>query len=344
MARVKVAINGYGTIGKRVADAIKLQPDMELVGVAKTSPNYEAFTAIKKGYKLFVPKENTSKFEKAGLQISGNIEDMINEADIIIDTTPNGVGASYKPLYQKFEKKAIFQGGEKADVAEVSFSALCNYDEALNKNYIRVVSCNTTGILRTLCTINNKVSKIEKVRVTIVRRASDPKEVKKGPINSIVPDPASVPSHHAKDVLTVIKGIDIVSMAVVAPTTLMHLHLMNITLKNNVKREDVLTALKDTERIVLINSSRTGIGSTAEIVEVSRDLGRYRYDIPEVAIFEDSIYTQNNELFLMYGVHQESIVVPENIDAIRAAMNISSKDESIKITNETLGLMKGYLI
>ncbi len=344
MARVKVAVNGYGTIGKRVADAIKLQPDMELVGVAKTSPNYEAFTAVKKGYKLYVPKENAAKFEKAGIQVSGYIEDMINEADIIVDTTPNGIGASYKPLYQKFGKKAIFQGGEKADVAEVSFSALCNYNEAINKNYIRVVSCNTTGILRTLCTINSKVSKIEKVRVTVVRRASDPKEVKKGPINSIVPDPASVPSHHAKDVLTVMKGIDIISMAVVAPTTLMHMHLMNITMKEPVRREDVISALKDTERIVLINSSRTGIGSTAEIIEVSRDIGRYRNDIPEVVVFEDSIYSQNNELFLMYGVHQESIVVPENIDAIRAAMNLADKNESIKITNDTLGLMKGYLI
>ena len=344
MAKVKVAVNGYGTIGKRVADAIKLQPDMELIGIAKTSPNYEAFTAVKKGYKLYVPKDNIGKFEKVGLQVNGTIEDMINEADIIVDATPNGIGATYKPLYQKYGKKAIFQGGEKADVADISFSALCNYEDAISKNYIRVVSCNTTGILRVLCTINNKVSKIEKVRVTIVRRAADPKEVKRGPINAIVPDPASVPSHHAKDVLTVIKGIDIISMAVIAPTTLMHLHMMNIKLKDSVRREDVISALKDTERIVLVSSTRTGINSTAEILEVARDLGRYRNDTPEVVVFEDSIYTQNDELFLMYGVHQESIVVPENIDAIRAAMNMASKDESMKITNETLGIMKGYLI
>ena len=33
---VKVAINGYGTIGKRVADAVDAQDDMEIVGVTKT--------------------------------------------------------------------------------------------------------------------------------------------------------------------------------------------------------------------------------------------------------------------------------------------------------------------
>ncbi len=32
---IKVSVNGYGTIGKRVADATLKQPDMELVGVAK---------------------------------------------------------------------------------------------------------------------------------------------------------------------------------------------------------------------------------------------------------------------------------------------------------------------
>jgi glyceraldehyde-3-phosphate dehydrogenase (NAD(P)) len=30
-----VAINGYGVIGKRIAEAVTLQDDMELVGIAK---------------------------------------------------------------------------------------------------------------------------------------------------------------------------------------------------------------------------------------------------------------------------------------------------------------------
>ena len=43
---VKVAINGYGTIGKRVADAITMQDDMEVVGVTKRRPTYEARMAV----------------------------------------------------------------------------------------------------------------------------------------------------------------------------------------------------------------------------------------------------------------------------------------------------------
>ncbi len=339
---IKVALNGYGTIGKRVANAVMLQPDMKLIGIAKTSPNYEALVAQKMGIDIYVPQESVKSFEESGIKIAGNIEDMVKEADIIVDATPNGVGAQYKALYQKYNKNAIFQGGEKANVAEVSFSSLCDYDEAVGKNYIRVVSCNTTALLRTICTLS-KLSKVEKVRATIVRRAADPKEVKKGPINAIVPDPASVPSHHAKDVNTVLKDLDIITMAVIAPTTYMHMHLLNVTVKSQVNKEDVINQFLNTSRFLLVRG-KSKINSTAEIIEVARDLGRLRNDIPEVVIFEDSIYTKGNEVFLMYAVHQESIVVPENIDAIRASLNLATAEDSIKITNTTLNIGKGYLI
>ena len=41
-----VAINGFGTIGKRVADAVAAQDDMKVIGVSKTRPNFEAKTAV----------------------------------------------------------------------------------------------------------------------------------------------------------------------------------------------------------------------------------------------------------------------------------------------------------
>lgn len=38
--KARVAINGYGVIGKRVADAVAAQDDMELVGVADVVSDY----------------------------------------------------------------------------------------------------------------------------------------------------------------------------------------------------------------------------------------------------------------------------------------------------------------
>ncbi len=36
--KTQIGVNGYGTIGKRVADAIRLQDEMELVDVAEVRP------------------------------------------------------------------------------------------------------------------------------------------------------------------------------------------------------------------------------------------------------------------------------------------------------------------
>ncbi|MGD0588131.1 MAG: hypothetical protein ABSA63_04985 [Thermoplasmata archaeon] len=51
---VEVAVNGYGTIGKRVADAVARPPDMRLVGIADIRPNFEIRTAQAKGHSLFI--------------------------------------------------------------------------------------------------------------------------------------------------------------------------------------------------------------------------------------------------------------------------------------------------
>ena len=69
---VKVLVNGYGSIGKRVADAVSMQDDMEVIGVTKTKPDFEARLAVEKGYKLFVAipdKERVKLFEDAGIPV-----------------------------------------------------------------------------------------------------------------------------------------------------------------------------------------------------------------------------------------------------------------------------------
>ena len=45
MNRIQVGVNGYGVIGKRVADAILLQPDMHLAGVADIATDWRIKSA-----------------------------------------------------------------------------------------------------------------------------------------------------------------------------------------------------------------------------------------------------------------------------------------------------------
>src|SRR5881409_1046488 len=161
----KIAINGYGTIGKRVADAVALQDDMRLVGVAKTKPDFEAKLAVRKAYAVYAAnKEALAKFEKAGV-------------------------------------KAIWQGGEEHALTNLSFNAAANYADCIGASFVRVPSCNTTGLIRTLYPLDAHVG-VDKVLAVLVRRATDPGDSKKGPINAIEPE-LEMPSHHGPDVQSV---------------------------------------------------------------------------------------------------------------------------------------------
>jgi len=167
---IRVAINGYGTIGKRVADAVSTQPDMKVAGVSKTRPSHEAFVAKSRGYPLYIADlSKKAAFEKAGLPVAGSVEDMLEAADIVVDATPGGVGEKNRPLYEKAGVKAIWQGGEEHEVAGFSFNSDCNYTDALGKQFARVVSCNTTGLCRIINAMDRNFG-VDKVRALMVRR------------------------------------------------------------------------------------------------------------------------------------------------------------------------------
>jgi glyceraldehyde-3-phosphate dehydrogenase (NAD(P)) len=57
-------------------------------------------------------------------------------------------------------------------------------------------------------------------------------------------------------------------------------------------------------------------------------------------VWKESINVKGKRLFYIQAVHQESDVVPENVDAIRAMFELADKWESIKKTNKSLGILK----
>ncbi len=123
MAKIRVGVNGYGTIGKRVASAVAAQDDMELVGVTKTRPTFEAITALRKGYDIYVPDESVQAFKDAGVEIAGTLKDMYSKVDIVVDCTPGNVGEMYRDQYKAAGVKAIFQGGEDHSLTGISFNS-----------------------------------------------------------------------------------------------------------------------------------------------------------------------------------------------------------------------------
>lgn len=137
--KVRVGVNGYGVIGKRVADAVSLQDDMQLVGVTFNHFDYRIQVAAERGYPIYAC---SSEGIPAGLQstdcVRGTIDDLLRQVDVMVDCTAKGVAAANKEIYEKAGIKAIFQGGEKHQLAGVSFTAQANYSEALNRQFVRV--------------------------------------------------------------------------------------------------------------------------------------------------------------------------------------------------------------
>ncbi|SET09334.1 glyceraldehyde 3-phosphate dehydrogenase (NAD(P)+) [Methanococcoides vulcani] len=335
MTKAKVAINGYGTIGKRVADAVMLQDDMEVIGIAKTRPNFETAMAQEKGYAIYTLADRVEAMEKEGIEVTGTVEDMIEAADLVVDCTPGKVGATNKELYEKAGVKAIWQGGEAHELAGCSFNAETNYEKALGKDFVRVVSCNTTGLCRVISPLDKEFG-VKKARITLMRRSADPGDIKHGPINAIIPNPIKLPSHHGPDVKTVIPNVDIATTAVKLPTTLMHMHTINLELEKECTAEDVESILAEQSRVRFVGQ---GITSTAEIMELARDLGRPRGDMWENCIWNESITMYEGELYFFQAIHQESDVIPENVDAIRAMMELESDGQkSIVETNSKMGI------
>lgn len=69
------------------------------------------------------------------------------------------------------------------------------------------------------------------------------------------------------------------------------------------------------------------------------DRGRPHDNLYEVALWEDMLRVQEDELFYAYMVDNQAIVIPETIDAIRALTGaVQDANESIAKTNAALGV------
>jgi glyceraldehyde-3-phosphate dehydrogenase (NAD(P)) len=337
---IRIAVNGYGVIGKRVADAVTKQEDMQLVGVADVVADWRTRVAAERGIALFgATPESGEAMRKNGLEVAGALEDMLGRVDVVVDCTPKRIAAKNVEAYRKRGIKFIVEGGEKHSVTGHSFVAESNYASALGRDATRVVSCNTTSVVRTLTALK-RAGLLRKARGTLLRRATDPWESHEGGImNTLVPE-AEIPSHQGPDAQTVDPELDVVTMAVKVPETLAHLHYWSVELTRPASKDEVLAAFRTSSRIALIRYA-DGLPALNAVKELMSDAGRPRADLYEVALWEDMLKVQGNELFYGYMVDNQAIVVPETVDAIRALTKAEADGKaSIARTDAAMGIGK----
>src|SRR5437773_1006981 len=240
----RVGVNGFGVIGKRVAEAITKQKDMKLVGVSDVVGDYRVKLGQNKGFEIYASiPDKLPDMKRSGVEVAGTLEDHLRKIDVIIDCTPAGFGA---------------------------------------KN--------------------------------------------QGP-----------------DAQTILPKLNITTMAAKGPFNLGHLHFAMVQLKGEVEKKDVLKALRSAPRLAPVRNS-DGVDSMNAVAEMMRDLGRPRADMWEVAYWEDILDVTDSEASLVYQVHNESVVVPENVDAVRALTGLETEGRrSISKTNEALGISSKFL-
>ncbi|MBA4793394.1 MAG: type II glyceraldehyde-3-phosphate dehydrogenase [Phenylobacterium sp.] len=337
---IRVGVNGYGVIGKRVADAVRAQADMRLVGVSDVAADWRTRALHRKDIPLFAATSEAHEHLAANrIPVEGRLQDLLGTVDVVVDCTPKRVAAENVPVYRQLGRKFIVQGGEKHGVTGHSFVAESNYQSAVGLDATRVVSCNTTATVRTLTALK-RAGLLRRARGTLMRRATDPWESHLGGIiNTLVPEP-EIPSHQGPDAQTVDPDLDVLTMAVKVPETIAHLHYWSVQLSRSAPKEEVLDAFRASPRIFLMPDSY-GLAAINAVKELMADLGRSRGDLYEVALWSDMLRVEGDEVFYTYMVDNQAIVVPETIDAIRAlAGREPSGAASIRATDEALQIWR----
>ena len=321
---IKVGIAGYGVIGQRLADGVVLQEDMELVGVADVAPTLSIRALKERGmpHNLYlVEGAEQAQFDACGIPISGSFSDLLGKVDVMLDAAPGGTGIKNKALYEKAGVKAVFQGGEKNDIADVFFHGYANYEDGLGADYLKLTSCNTTGLIRSVDCLDKALGGIERVAITIIRRVADPGDYHRGLTNALQMDKA--PSHQAEDLMTIMPHIEATGILVHTPVT--HGHIITVLASGKdgkkITKIEVLEAFHAHARIRVVRLADGFLGN-ASLFRYARDLGNPRGDMYEIAIWEDSIVESGNDIMYAINIPQEAVTIPETLDAVRAAMRM----------------------
>lgn len=335
----RVFVNGYGSIGSRIAQFIADDSDIEVAGVGKYSPDEKVVNALSRKFKVYVPKNKANVFKN--FNISGTIEDIVQDCDLVIDASPGGVGyTNKKTLYEPKNVRAIFQGGEKITgdkaVAELIFNSRVNYEKAYDKQFVMQGSCNVTGMGRILQPLKEKYgSKIKRFDTTLLRRWADLEDWKTQVKDSIE---WTRKPHHSDDVKSYM-GTDtpLFIRAVKVPTRQMHVHLMDIRFNGLAPpATEVIDLYKNEYGVAILYGAK----GTKDIRDYAESLKFSFKDTNMIHIHADTIEVQDDVVKITYSDDQTGIVIPENHLLMQAMLFKRKKEDAFKHTEELFHMDK----
>ncbi len=340
----KVFVNGFGSIGSRILQFIKDDPEIQVIGVGKYSPDSKVNDALSSGYNVYVPKSKESEFKN--FEISGNIETALNDCDLVIDASPGGIGfQNKKNLYEQKNLSVIYQGGESVlgenAVSDLLFNSRVNYSDAFEKKHVMQGSCNVTGMGRILEPLRSKYGEIvRRFDVTLIRRWADIEQNDK-----LVPDTIELTQHphHGDDVKSYFgKDAPLFVRAIKVPTRQMHLHIMDIRFNTNAPTpSEFHDVFKDEYGVATIWTAK----GTKDVRDFANNMNFSFKDTNMIHIHANMTISIDDTIQIMYSDDQTGIVIPENHMLMQAMLFEKSYNEAFNHTEKLFNMKeKKYLL
>ena len=339
-----------GTESKRAIPAIHQVKEAEGIAgdinVLLRSPHARAKSMLSKFTRLcdvrafLTDEKDRAAWEKVGARIEGSYDDFFEESDVIVVGTPEGQELPYIETSIANDCNTVLLGGAhrgeilndlvkksvgtpdkiREDLAREFFFGLGNYDRFLKAapKLIQCTSCNTTGLCRTV--LAAKPLGLRAVLGNLDRRSGDPHNIVKLSPNAI--QFGSGVGHQGTDAGTVFKDVKFSVRASKVPTTMPHVHQLNLVFDKKPTPDMLLEQLSKTRRVVAIPYEDIGKKHdwTSEILEAFVS-GFERPISPEIfeLLFSDAItpfelgdYTI---LQTVMFVEQMSLPVPNYVEA-----------------------------
>jgi glyceraldehyde-3-phosphate dehydrogenase (NAD(P)) len=325
---VKLFINGYGNIGRRLASALSNDKEIQVIGIAKYTADEKTKEAIQNQFDIYVPEGKVKEFVEKQYRVNGTIHSAVGKCDIIIDATKEGVGFNNKKnLYEPMRKPAIFQGGEERHgeraVADMVHNSRVNYEMAHDKTYVIQGSCNVSGMGRIIQPMIERFGdEIARYDVTLIRRwadLEDSKEVK----DSIEWDRNP---HHENDVKDFIPSANLYVYAYKVPSRMMHLHQMLIRFRRKAPTKDSVIEVFNKEfGIAILNSAK----GTAQLRKKAMQMGFPYGDTNMVHIHQEVLRVEDDTVKLSYSDDQTGMVIPENYLLLQSMIQKRNRQEAL---------------
>lgn len=339
-----------GTESKRAIPAIHQVKEAEGIAgdmnILLRSPHARAKSMLSKFTRLcdvrafLTDEKDRAAWEKVGARIEGSYDDFFEESDVIVVGTPEGQELPYVEASIAHDSNTVLLGGAhreeilndlvkknvetpdktREDLTREFFFGLENYDRFLKAapKLIQCTSCNTTGLCRTV--LAARPLGLRAVLGNLDRRSGDPHNIVKVSPNAI--QFGSGIGHQGTDAGTVFKDVKFSVRASKVPTTMPHVHQLNLVFDKNLTPDMLLEQLSETRRVVAVPYEDVGKKHdwTSEMLEAFASCFE-RPISPEIfeLLFSDAIipfelgdYTILQTVML---VEQMSLPVPNYVEA-----------------------------